>query len=300
MKAHLEKRLYLLKSVCFFTLLLSGYFTGRKTIEEKPYLTCATVQREVISRNGVVASASPLATKIGQYILMKVGNAIDVAIAVQFALAVVSPEAGNIEGEAFMVMHLKDGTNKALDFKEKGPSVATREMYLDEKGNPQTRKSLLGHLASGNPGMMAGIFESLPYAKLPLSTLMQPAINLAEKGYSLLVDQLEILFNKDDDHVFVYELKREVVGFVSVHYLPQLAFDGGLMVISYLSVDETVKDTGIAQALERCVTEQARFQKCERIQVHCAEWRAPAHQFYAQQGYLEYPKYFSKRLVYAE
>jgi predicted N-acetyltransferase YhbS len=127
-----------------------------------------------------------------------------------------------------------------------------------------------------------------------------PAIKLLLEslGYktthSLLVDQLEYLFNKDDDQVFVYELKKEVLGFVSVHYLPQLAFDGGLMVITYLSAD----DEGIALALERFVTEQARIKKCERIQVNGADWRTPAHQFYLKQGYQECAACFAKRLVY--
>src|SRR5580698_4490026 len=79
--------------------------------------------------------------------------------------------------------------------------------------------------------------------------------------YSLIVDQLELMFGKDDHQVFVYELKKEVIGFVSVHFLPQLAFEGGLMVITYLSAD----DAGIAQALEKYVTEQARLRKCDRI-----------------------------------
>ena len=117
---------------------------------------------------------------------------------------------------------------------------------------------------------------------------------------SLLVDQLERLFGSKDHEVFVYELRKEVVGFASVHYLPQLAFDGGIMIISYFSVDETIKDISIAKELERHITEQARKHGCERIQVHCMEWRMPAHQFYLQLGYQEYPKYFTKRLVYAE
>jgi N-acetylglutamate synthase-like GNAT family acetyltransferase len=133
-----------------------------------------------------------------------------------------------------------------------------------------------------------------------------PAIKslLEALGYtarmSLLVNQLEILFGREDHEVFVYELKKEVVGFVSVHCLPQLAFDGGLMVISYFSVDETVTSASVAKELEQYITDQARLKKCERIQVHCLDWRTPAHQFYIQQGYEEYPKYFTKRLVYAE
>jgi len=127
---------------------------------------------------------------------------------------------------------------------------------------------------------------------------------LEQLGYttrlSILIDQLETMFGQVDNQVIVYELKKEVVGFVSVHYLPQLAFDGGLTVISYLSVDETVKDTGIARELEQYITNQAKIRKCDRIQVHCMDWRTPTHKFYVQQGYQEYPKYFTKRLVYAE
>jgi N-acetylglutamate synthase-like GNAT family acetyltransferase len=133
-----------------------------------------------------------------------------------------------------------------------------------------------------------------------------PAIKslLEALGYktslSLLIGQLENLFGEKDHQALVCEVNREVVGFASVHYLPQLAFDGGLMVITYLSVDETVKNQNIAQALEEYITTVARKKRCERIQVHCADWRTPAHQFYLQQGYQDYPKYFTKRLMYGE
>ncbi len=117
---------------------------------------------------------------------------------------------------------------------------------------------------------------------------------------SILVNQLEAMFGKDDHQVFVYELRKEVVGFVSVHFMTQLAFDDGLVFISYLSVKEELKGQGIAKALEQFVVELARKRACDRIQVHCQEWQTPAHQFYIQQDYQEYPKYFSKRLVYGE
>jgi N-acetylglutamate synthase-like GNAT family acetyltransferase len=133
-----------------------------------------------------------------------------------------------------------------------------------------------------------------------------PAIKslLQALGYtsstSLLIDQLENAFDKDYHQVFVYEWKKEVVGFISVHFLPQLAFDGVIAIIIYLSVDESVKDRSIGKALEQHVTEQAKKRKCERIQVHCLDWRAQEHEFYKQQGYVEYPKYYTKRLVYGE
>jgi N-acetylglutamate synthase-like GNAT family acetyltransferase len=133
-----------------------------------------------------------------------------------------------------------------------------------------------------------------------------PAIKLLMEalGYTtstiLLVSQLEKLFDQDDNRVFVYELNKDVVGFISVHYLPQLGFGGELVLITYLSVDETVSDQGVAAALEQYVTSQAKVRKCDRVQVHCSDWRVPAHKFYEQQGYNEYPQYFTKRLVYAE
>lgn len=127
---------------------------------------------------------------------------------------------------------------------------------------------------------------------------------LALLGYqantSMLIDQLERQFGNDDHHAYVCDLNKEIVGFVTVHYLPQLAFDGGIAIISYLSSDESVKGEDVSGALEKYVTEQARKKGCERIQVHCLEQREAAHRFYLQHGYQEYPKYFTKRLVYAE
>jgi GNAT superfamily N-acetyltransferase len=125
---------------------------------------------------------------------------------------------------------------------------------------------------------------------------------LEASGYtrrmSPLVSQLETIFGKDDHQVFVYELRKEVVGFVSVHYLPQLAFDGGLMIISNFAVDEFVQYTDVANQLEQYIEKYARQRKCELIQVHSMDWRTDVHRFYLQQGYKEFPNYFTKQLVY--
>jgi len=137
-------------------------------------------------------------------------------------------------------------------------------------------------------------YHDAPAIKLLLETL----------GYktrmSILVNQLETLFGKNDHEVYVYELRKEVVGFISVHFMPQLAFDGGLVFISYLSVDESVTGHGVDKAMEEYVVKEGRLRKFDRIQVHCMDWRVPAHLFYVQQGYQEYPKFFSKRLLYGE
>ena len=137
-------------------------------------------------------------------------------------------------------------------------------------------------------------YKDAPAIKLLLEALGKKA------SISLLVNQLEIMFGQNDHQAFVYELHKEIVGFISVHFLPLLGFDGELAWISYLSVDETVKDQRIDKALEQYVTQQAMKRKCNRIEVHCHETRTQAQWFYEQQGYQVYPKYYTKRLVYGD
>ena len=142
-----------------------------------------TINKKVSVENGAVVSAHALASKIGVEILKNGGNAVDAAIATQLALAVVYPNAGNLGGGGFMVAHLSDGKSLALDYREMAPGHASRDMYLDQEGNALTSKSQNGHLSSGVPGTVAGLFAAHQYAKLPFSTLIQPAIDLAEKGF---------------------------------------------------------------------------------------------------------------------
>src|ERR1700733_14029395 len=111
-----------------------------------------SIQKTITCGNGAVVSAHPLASQAGVSVLKKGGNAIDAAIATQLALAVVYPGAGNIGGGGFMVAHLAAGKNIALDFREKAPARATRDMYLDKAGNPLLTLSQNGPLASGIPG----------------------------------------------------------------------------------------------------------------------------------------------------
>ncbi|MCG2617297.1 gamma-glutamyltransferase [Terrimonas sp. NA20] len=137
------------------------------------------------SENGAVASAHPLASKVGVEIMKQGGNAVDAAIAVQLALAVVYPQAGNLGGGGFMVARLSDGQNITIDYREAAPGAAHRDMYIDSAGNPRTDKSQNGHLASGVPGTVAGLFESAAYGKLSFRKLIEPAIILAEKGFRI-------------------------------------------------------------------------------------------------------------------
>ena len=142
-----------------------------------------SIQKTFKGRNGAVVSAHPLASKVGVMILKKGGNAIDAAIATKLALAVVYPGAGNIGGGGFMVAHLNDGRNITLDFREKAPGKAHRDMYLDSAGNADLDKSQYGHLAAGVPGSVAGLFTAHTYARLPFRDLIAPAIELAENGF---------------------------------------------------------------------------------------------------------------------
>ena len=148
-----------------------------------------TIQKKISGTRAAVVSAHPLASKAGINILKQGGNAVDAAIATQLVLAVVFPGAGNIGGGGFTVIHLANGKNITIDYREKAPGNASRDMYLDSNGNPQMKLSQEGHLASGIPGTIAGLFAAMKYAKLPFKKLVQPAIDLAENGFALTAAQ---------------------------------------------------------------------------------------------------------------
>ncbi len=140
----------------------------------------------VSSRNGMIVTTSSYATQAGVDILKKGGNAVDAAVAVGFALAVTYPAAGNIGGGGFMVIHLADGRNTTIDFREKAPLSAYRDMYLNKEGEFVPELSQQGATSSGVPGSVAGLLYALKkYGTLPLSEVIQPAIELAEKGWTL-------------------------------------------------------------------------------------------------------------------
>lgn len=161
---------------------------------------------------GSVASAHALASMYGVKMMQDGGNAFDATITTQLVLAVVYPAAGNIGGGGFMVA--KTG-NKflALDYREKAPSKSFEQMYWDENGNPILEKSQKGALASGVPGTIAGIFETLQFAKLPLQQLIQPAIDLAEFGFAITereansLNKLSIDFKKYNHHKTAFQQK---------------------------------------------------------------------------------------------
>ena len=176
------------KPLSFFPLLLLTVAVLSCNAQQKagsnslnPYQY--SISKKVIAENGAVVSAHPLASQVGVMILKKGGNAVDAAIATQLALAVVYPNAGNLGGGGFMVTRLSNGELLALDYREKAPAAAHRDLYLDKDGKARTDLSQDGHLSSGVPGTVAGLFAAHSYAKLPFEQLIQPAIDLAEKGF---------------------------------------------------------------------------------------------------------------------
>ena len=137
-------------------------------------------------RHGAVVSAEPRATRIGLEVLRNGGNAIDAAVATLLALAVTHPQAGNLGGGGFMVIQLADGRSAALDFRERAPAAATRDMYLQADGKVHPIKSLLGATAAGVPGSPAGMLKALDtFGSKPLAELAAPAIRLARDGFEV-------------------------------------------------------------------------------------------------------------------
>ncbi|MDQ0477697.1 MULTISPECIES: gamma-glutamyltransferase [Chryseobacterium] len=145
---------------------------------------------------GLVVSAHPLASEAGAKIMKLGGNAYDAVIATQYALAVVYPQAGNIGGGGFLVGVKNNGEKFTIDFRETAPEKSFRDMYLDKKGNANTDLSQNGRLAVGIPGSIAGFYATLKYGKLPMQKLIQPAIDLAEKGFAITEKEADLLNNQ--------------------------------------------------------------------------------------------------------
>jgi len=153
-------------------------------------ICCLPAQAEYVrGTGGMVASRSDLASKVGSSILMKGGNAIDAAVATGFALAVTYPSAGNLGGGGFMVLSRPDGEVLTLDFREKAPEAAHRDMFLDSDGNVDRQLARASRQSSGVPGTVAGLLEALnKYGTMTPAEVIAPAISLAEEGFKLNED----------------------------------------------------------------------------------------------------------------
>ncbi|MCX2725076.1 gamma-glutamyltransferase [Roseibium salinum] len=157
--------------------------------QESPIYSLRDRFQPVTAENGMVASQEAVATGVGVDILQKGGNAVDAAIATGFALAVTLPRAGNLGGGGFMLIHMAEsGETKALDYREKAPAAAFKDMFLGEDGQPDTEKSRFSGLAIGVPGTVAGFgeaFDKYGSGNLTWEELVAPAIELAESGITV-------------------------------------------------------------------------------------------------------------------
>ena len=200
------------------------------------FISCENSENEYHKKFAVV-SAKIEASKAGYEILKMGGNAFDAMIATDLALAVVYPNAGNLGGGGFMVYRLSDGDYGSLDFREKAPLAATKDMYLDESGNVIKGLSREGALSIGVPGTVAGLFEVYDrFGSLPLDSLFKPALNLAKNGFPLTNKQAKtfnqnkkiILSNSNDIEIFNKDFKEGMIfSNPSLHSTLQFILENG-------------------------------------------------------------------------
>lgn len=163
------------------------------------FLPSARAFQPVPARHGLVVAAEPLAAEIGVKILKQGGNAVDAAVAVGFALAVTNPQAGNIGGGGLMLIRMASGESVVIDYREEAPGKASHDMYLDAHGNLIPHATLLGGLASGVPGTVAGLaLAERKYGKLGLARVIQPAIQLASEGFPMSYSLSRLMVEERD------------------------------------------------------------------------------------------------------
>ena len=169
-------------------LLITSLLVLSGTAFSEPIITSDEIFHPVIAKNGMVSSDNKQATEAGLQILKNGGNAIDAAVTVGFTMAATYPRAGNLGGGGFMLIYLTDKQEViAIDYREKAPKSATRDMFLDEEGNVDEEKSRNSYLSAGVPGTVAGLSLALEkYGSIPLKRTLERAIKFAEKG--ILVD----------------------------------------------------------------------------------------------------------------
>lgn len=164
-------------------LYYASYFFDPATSKRNAYINFSS---DAAGREGMVVSASMYASQVGLDILKKGGNAVDAAVAVGFALAVTYPQAGNIGGGGFMLLRIQDSIITSIDYREKAPSLSSRNMYLDSSGNFDSDLSQYGHLSCGVPGSVAGMIYALEkYGTMSREDVIQPAIDLADTGFAI-------------------------------------------------------------------------------------------------------------------
>lgn len=213
-----------------------------------PFESVAQSPEPVRAKHGMVVSIHHDASDAGLEMLKQGGNAVDAAVAVGFALAVVYPQAGNIGGGGFMLIRDKHGKTHFIDYREKAPAAASANMYLDEKGNIIPRMSMTGMKASGVPGTVAGLaYAEQHFGKLGLAKVMAPAIRFAEEGYTLSAGEVGSLHSAN------------MAKFPESHRIFQRNGD-------YYKAGEVFKQPELAATLKRIAADPTEFYKGKMAQ----------------------------------
>ncbi|MDO6436184.1 gamma-glutamyltransferase [Cyclobacterium sp. 1_MG-2023] len=246
-------------------------------------------QTGLLGNKAMVVSAHPLASEVGKTILLKGGNAVDAAIAVHMALAVVYPQAGNIGGGGFMVIRENDGTVHSLDYREKAPINADKDMYLDAEGNALPEKSQNGHLASGVPGAVDGMVRAYEkFGSLPWEQLINPAIKLAENGFELT--------EKEADFFSAYASKLKKHSTVDpTHFTSKSFKKGDFLIQKDLARTLTyIRDKGrdgfysgkVADLLVEEMTRGGGIINHQDLKHYSSKWRTPLRGTYKNYGII--------------
>ena len=181
-----------------FALLTSVFFIGNLYLSELPIIEYKSINHPIIDNDGMVVSQRMIASEVGAEILRQGGNAVDAAVATGLALAVVLPRAGNIGGGGFMVVHLKDDDKTlTIDYREKAPAAAHRDLFLNENGDYDRNKAQFSLLSAGVPGSVAGFYYALTnYGTMSWQDVLKPSIKLAEEGFVIPHDLANTLASK--------------------------------------------------------------------------------------------------------
>jgi len=256
------------------------------------YLTSCRAQQITAYDHAAVVSAHPESTKVGVAIMKQGGNAVDAAVAVQFALAVVYPNAGNIGGGGFLVYRSAKGLTDALDFREKAPEKAFKDMYLDSQGNAIAEKSVFGALAAGIPGTVDGMVKAhAKYGKLSWVKDIQPAIDLAEQGFALTEQQANEL-NRIKTTFLKYNRKP-------VAYVKDTLWKAGDVLIQpeLAATLKRIRDKGragfyegpVAKAIIQTMEHTSGIINKEDLKAYRAIWRKPVSGTYKNYRVISMP-----------
>ena len=255
-----------MKKIIFINIFLFLYFIPIKI----------DAQTGLVTQKAMVVSAREEASKIGVEIMKKGGNAFDAMVATELALAVAFPFAGNIGGGGFMVYRKSNGEIGSLDYREKAPLAASKDMFLDEKGNVIKGKSLETALAIGVPGTIAGVFEvHKKLGSLPIEEILKPVIQLAERGVVVTKKQENQLKNYHEEIVKVNDSKSLFSKiFIEKDTIKYPALAATLKRISKNGRDEFYKGE-TAKILVHYLQQKGGIITLEDLAKYEAKWRTP-------------------------